>query len=115
MRKCILGSVFTFAFVLGSAIVALGSQPQPENKPQPKAFDAYASSPFTLDNVLIYDNIEITSVKKDARIVLYSGPEVDESTVITSSSQGYINYNVPVSGRYTLTCTDTWGGGWYSY
>ncbi len=109
MKKIGLRIIIVFTLALSLSITAFAADRQP------KAFDAYAAPVFTLNNVIIYDNIEIMSVKSDSRMVLYSGPEVNESAVITSSSQGYINWYVPVSGYYTLTWTDSWGGGWYSY
>lgn len=120
MKKTKLTIILVLALVLCTGITAFAA---PRSRPdtlvptslRERAFDAYAASPFTIKNVIIYDNIEITSVKSNSRIVLYSGPEVNESTVITSSNNGYINWYVPVSGYYTLTWTDTWGGGWYSY
>ena len=133
MKKTCLRIIIVLALTLSTTIMAFAEERKPKafdayaaqyyeqiqgkdgEERKPKAFDAYAAPVFTLDNVIIYDNIEIMSVKSDARLVLYSGPEVDESTVITSSSQGYINWYVPVSGYYTLTWTDSWGGGWYSY
>ena len=94
---------------LGMSMTTFGSEIQP------REFSSYAAPVFTIRNALIYDNIEIRSVRTNARVVLYSGPEVNESTVIMASSQGYIIYNVPVAARYTLTWTDSWGGGWYWY
>ncbi len=103
MKKCIIGIILVFTLVLGTGITAFAE------------FGAYAAPVFTLRNVMLYDYIEIKSVMDNSRIVLYSGPEVNESTVITSSSRGHIIYNVTYPGRYTLTWTDTWGGGWYWY
>lgn len=108
MKKSVLRIILVFALVLTTGMTAFAGR-------QPRGSGAYAAPEFTLHNVIIYDNIEIISVMTDARIVLYSGPEVNESTVITSSSKGHINWFVPVSTRYTLTWTDTWGGGWYWY
>lgn len=109
MKKCMVGTILAFMLVLCMSVAVFGSQIQP------REYAAYAAPVFTIRNALIYDNIEINSARTNARVVLYSGPEVNESTVIMASSQGYINYYVPVSGRYTLTWTDSWGGGWYSY
>lgn len=119
MKKARLTVILVLALVLCSGMTAFAApRPRPDTLVPTgleRAFDAYAASPFTIKNVRIYDNIEIMSVKNDSRVVLYSGPEVNESTVITSSNSGYINWYVPVAGYYTLTWTDTWGGGWYSY
>lgn len=119
MKKSILRIILVLTLSLSTSITAFASrQPSTGTSPtgrQTRGFDAYAAPVFTLRNVIIYDNIEIQSAMSDARIVLYSGPEVNEATVITSSSKGYINWYVPVSGRYSLTWTDTWGGGWYWY
>ncbi|MFR5631496.1 MAG: hypothetical protein ACLUFH_00675 [Monoglobales bacterium] len=109
MKKNVLRIVIVLTLVLNMCFLAFAAERKP------RAFDAYAAPVFTLRNVIIYDNIEIMSARDDSRVVLYSGPEVNESTVITSSSQGYINWYVPTSGYYTLTWTDSWGGGWYSY
>lgn len=121
MKKTILSIILATSFLV-SSVTAFADPYTSEEFGAPtdtyvtRAFDAYASKVFTLKNVLIYDYIEIASAHEpDARLVLYSGPEVNESTVIMSSNEGRIKYNVPVAGRYTLTWTDTWGGGWYWY
>lgn len=120
MKKTSLKIILVLILVLCTSVITFAAPRQdlgllvPTGRKE-RAFDAYAASPFTLRRVIIYDNIEIMSVMSDSRVVLYSGPEVNESTVITSSNEGYINWNVPVSDYYTLTWTDTWGGGWYSY